>query len=76
MRYLLAALLFIFLAFVGLFAVQNTESVRVQFLSWGVTAPLAIVAVGIYFLGMISGWSVVAFLRRSYSRVAASPREY
>ena len=73
MRFILGALLLVFLGSVGIFAVQNTESVSVRFLNWGVTAPLAIVAIGIYLLGMLSGWSVVSFLRRSYRRVAADP---
>ncbi len=74
MRYLLGLILLVFLGVVGIFAVQNTQTVRLNFLSWSVTAPLALLAVAIYFLGMLSGWNVVAFLRRSISRVTAESR--
>jgi hypothetical protein len=39
------------------------------------TAPVAIVIVAVYLLGMLSGWTVVAFVRRSLRRVAEPPRE-
>lgn len=71
MRYLLAAVLLAFLGAIIVFALQNTQSVTVRFLNWGVTVPFALLAVVIYLAGMLSGWSVVAFLRRSISRVRA-----
>ncbi len=73
MRILLGLILLIFLAAVGLFAVQNTQPVTVAFWSWGVTAPMALLAIGAYLLGMISGWNVVAFLRGSIRRVTSHP---
>jgi lipopolysaccharide assembly protein A len=69
MRYLLAAILLAFLGAIVVFALQNTESVTVRFLNWGVTLPFALLAVVIYLAGMLSGWSVMAFLRRSIHRV-------
>ena len=69
MRYLLGLILLIFLGAVGLFAVQNTQPITVKFWNWGVTAPVALLAVGVYLLGLISGWNVVAFLRSSISQV-------
>ena len=75
MRYILAAILLIFLGAVGIFALQNLESISVRFLTWAFKAPFAFLAVVIYVLGMLSGWSVVGFLRRSIRRVSAdSPR--
>ncbi len=71
MRYVLGLLLLVFLGAVGLFAAQNTQPVTVAFWSWGLTAPVALVSVASYLLGMISGWSVVAFLRGSLRRVRA-----
>jgi putative membrane protein len=73
LRVLLGLLLLVFLGAVGVFAVQNMQPVTVQFLSWGVTAPIALVAVGSYLLGMISGWNVVAFVRGSIRRVRSHP---
>lgn len=70
MRTLQALLLLIFLAAVGLFAVQNTAATPVRFLDRSVTAPLALLIVGVYVLGMLSGWTVVSFLRRSIRGVS------
>ena len=75
MRYLLALVLFLFLGGVTVFAVQNTQSVTVRFLNWSATAPFALLTVGVYLLGMISGWNVVAFLRQSIREVSSEPRE-
>lgn len=74
MRFLLGFILLIFLGALGVFAVQNTQTLTVKFLNWSLTAPLALVSVGIYFLGMLSGWNVVAFLRRSIHSVTTEPR--
>lgn len=75
MRYLLALVLFLFLGGVTVFAVQNTQPVTVRFLNWSATAPFALLTVGVYLLGMISGWNVVAFLRQSIREVSSEPRE-
>ncbi len=74
MRYILGVILFVFLAAVGVFAVQNTQTITVRVLNWGLTAPVALLIVAAYFLGMLSGWSVVSFLRRSIRRVTSEPR--
>jgi putative membrane protein len=75
MRVIQGALLLVFLGAVGLFAFQNTRSVTVGFWTWEVTAPVAIVIVAVYLLGMISGWTVVAFVRRSLRKVGEQPRQ-
>jgi lipopolysaccharide assembly protein A len=69
MRYVQASFLLVFLGALGIFAVQNTQTVTVQFLKVAVTAPLALVSVAIYLLGMLTGWTVVAFVSRSLKRV-------
>jgi putative membrane protein len=69
MRIIQAILFLVFLGAVGLFAAQNTRSVAVDFWTWQLTAPVALVIVAVYFLGMLSGWTVVAFIRRSLRRV-------
>jgi putative membrane protein len=71
MRYLIGALLLLFLAAIGVFALQNIDTVSIRFLNWAINAPLAIVAVVIYLLGMVSGWTVISFIRRSIRRVSA-----
>jgi lipopolysaccharide assembly protein A len=75
MRIIQAILFLIFLGAVGLFAVQNTRTVTVDFWTWQLTAPVALVIVAVYFLGMLSGWTVVAFVGRSLRRVTEQPRE-
>ncbi len=73
MRIIQAILFLAFLGAVGLFAVQNTRSVTVDFWTWEVTGPVAAVIVAVYLLGMLSGWTVVAFVRRSLRRVGERP---
>lgn len=75
MRFLLGLILLTFLGVVGLFAVQNTQPITVKFWDWSATAPVALLAVGVYLLGMVSGWSVVAFLRASIRRVTSVPQQ-
>jgi uncharacterized integral membrane protein len=75
MRIIQAVLLLAFLGVVGLFAVQNTRSVTVNFWTWELTGPVAVVIVAVYFLGMLSGWTVVSFVRRSLRRVHERPPE-
>ena len=58
-----------------LFAVQNMETISVTFWTWKLTAPVALVIVAVYFLGMLSGWTVVAFVGRSLRRVTEHPRD-
>jgi putative membrane protein len=53
------------------FAVQNMQTAKISFVNWAVTAPFAWVIVGVYFLGMVSGWTVVAFVQRSFRQVTA-----
>jgi len=73
MRIIQAILLLAFLGAVGLFAIQNTRSVTVDFWTWEVTGPVAAVIVAVYLLGMLSGWTVVAFVRRSLRRAGERP---
>ena len=44
-----------------------------DFWTWEMTAPVAIVVVVVYFLGMLSGWAVVSFVRRSLRRIGERP---
>ena len=74
MKTIQGIILLAFLGAIGLFAVQNMQTVIVRFAAWNLTAPLAAFAVVVYLAGMVSGWTVVSFLRRSINRVTA-PRE-
>jgi putative membrane protein len=74
MRFIQAVLFLAFLGAVGLFAVQNTGTITIRFWTWETTGPVALVIVAIYFIGMLSGWTVVSFVRRSLRRVEEQAR--
>ena len=75
MRFIQAVLFLIFLGALGLFAVQNTEAITVAFWKWQTTQPVALLAIAAYLLGMLSGWTVVSFIRRSLNKVTERPTE-
>ena len=54
--------------------VQNNATQTLRFLNWRLEAPTALVTVASYLLGMISGWTVVGFLSRSFRRVTEEQR--
>lgn len=55
------------------FALQNLGSVTVSFFAYALVAPLAAVVAAIYLLGMLSGGTVVSFLRQSIHKATAKP---
>jgi putative membrane protein len=75
MRTVLGILLLAFLGAVAVFAVQTMQVVQVRFANWSLTFPLALTVVACYFLGMLSGWTVVAFVRQSYRKVMDHRRD-
>ncbi len=62
-------LLFLFGA-IGIFALQNRETITLQYLDRSIACPLALLIGIVYVLGMVSGWTVVGFLHRSLRRVS------
>ena len=75
MRLIQAVIFLAFLGVVGIFAVQNTDVIAVNFWTWKLTGPVAILFIAAYILGMLSGWTVVSFVRRSLRRVSKRPRD-
>jgi putative membrane protein len=71
MKVIYGVFLVLFVAAVTVFAYQNNRPETVTFLnqSWEISFPL--LAAGLYVLGMLTGWSVVGLLRRSWRRVTA-----
>jgi lipopolysaccharide assembly protein A len=69
MRYIQAFVFLVFLAAIGVFAAQNTGVITVNFLNWNLSQPVALLTVAVYFLGMLSGWTVLAFMKGSFRRV-------
>jgi uncharacterized integral membrane protein len=74
MRFIQAVLFVAFLGMVGLFALQNTAAITVEFWTWRVTGPVALLTIVAYLLGMLSGWTVVSYVTRSLRRVSESPQ--
>jgi len=73
MRFVQAVAFLAFLLAIGIFAAQNTDVITVNFLTWKLAQPVALVTVAVYLLGMLSGWTVVAFIRRSLRGVTQRP---
>jgi len=69
MRLVYLLILLLVLAAVIIFAVQNHETVTLQYLNQSVSCSLPVLIVVVYVLGMVSGWTVVGFLKRSVQRV-------
>jgi lipopolysaccharide assembly protein A len=68
MRVLYLVLLVLLIVTTAVFALQNLQTITVSFFDWSVTLPIAVVVIGVYFLGMVSGGSVLAFLRWTVQR--------
>jgi uncharacterized integral membrane protein len=73
MRYIQAAVFLAFLVAIGIFAVQNRDVITINFLGWNLSQSVAVVTAAVYVLGMLSGWTVLAFARGSFRRVAQHP---
>jgi uncharacterized integral membrane protein len=66
MRWVYLVLLLAIVTVIVVFIVQNRENETVTFFNQRITAPLSIFFVAVYFLGMWSGGTVVAFVKRAY----------
>lgn len=65
MRVINIAVLILFLAAVGVFCAQNMDTTSVRFLNSSASLPLPGLVLIVYLMGMVSGWAVVSYLRRS-----------
>jgi putative membrane protein len=63
MRWFHTAVIVALAAATLIFALQNFQSVAVSFLGFSISAPLAVLAVIIYLLGMATGGSAWALMR-------------
>ena len=73
MRILYGFILLVLLAAIGVFALQNRGDVTLNYLDRTLTTSLAVLIGATYLLGMITGWTVLGFLRRSIHRVSQAP---
>jgi lipopolysaccharide assembly protein A len=65
MRILSSALLVVFVGAIVVFCVQNLDTITINYLGWNMSAPLPVLVLVVYLLGMVSGWGVLSFMRRS-----------
>ena len=72
MRSLVALFLILFIGVSVFMCTQNLESVNLTLLAWPVAAPLWLVVVATYLLGMLSGWGFLGLLKQSWLRVTES----
>ena len=63
MRWVHIVLIAVLAAATLIFAVQNLQGVTVAFLGLRITAPIALVVVVVYLLGMLTGGSAWALIR-------------
>jgi uncharacterized integral membrane protein len=68
MRALYFLILVVIVAAVVIFAYQNDESVTLRYFNHSITLPMPLLIAAVYVLGMLSGWTVVGFFRRSWRR--------
>jgi len=69
MRWFNMAVITILVVAALIFAVQNFQSVTVSFLNFRISAPHALLVAIIYLLGMITGGSLWALMRRAFEGV-------
>lgn len=65
MRFVHLAIIVLFVAITLIFAVQNLQSVTMSFLGYSLRMPMALQAIVVYLLGMVTGGSLWTLLRRS-----------
>ncbi len=58
---------------VAVFAFQNQEVVKLRFFDWSDSYSLASLVGIVYFVGMVSGWTVIGLVRRSFRRITDDP---
>jgi uncharacterized membrane protein YciS (DUF1049 family) len=74
MRFLCFLVLAAIAAVIIIFAAQNRQDVTLTFYNYTLTINVSLLIAAAYVLGMLSGWSVVGMLRRSFVRVIDTPR--
>ncbi len=55
------------------FAVQNFQSTTISLFHWNITAPLALIIVIVYLLGLLTGGSMMSLFKWAVSKPTPSP---
>ena len=74
MRVVYLLILLVLLGATAIFALQNQGPVTLRYLDRAVTSPLSALIAVVYFVGMLTGWTVIGVVRRSLRRVSARAR--
>ena len=74
MRFLCLLILVVVAGAVALFAYENQQEVTLTFYNYHLTTHVAALVGAAYVLGMISGWTIVGMMRRSFVRVIEFPQ--
>jgi lipopolysaccharide assembly protein A len=69
MKVIATALILLFVLAVVVFCVQNLDGVTIAYLGWSSEVPLAGLVLLAYLLGMVTGWGVLAFLRKTIHKM-------
>jgi uncharacterized integral membrane protein len=75
MRWLHLAVVVVFAAAILAFIAQNLELVTMSFLGFSARTPLAVLVALAYILGMATGGSLWALLKRSFQRSGLAARQ-
>jgi uncharacterized integral membrane protein len=75
MRAVYLIILLLLLAALCIFAFQNRGDVTIHYLDRSLTCTMAVLVVAVYLVGMVTGWTVIGFMRRSIRRISERPRD-
>jgi len=80
MRYIWFLVFLIFVAIIGVFAFENSDPVAINYLDQNLSVqsihlPMSVLIGGIYVLGMLTGWTVVGFLKQTVQHVTERQKE-
>ena len=69
MRVILLSTLIVFTGAIVIFCIQNFNPVEVSFFGISITAPVALIVLGTFLFGMVSGGAILSFFRLTVHRV-------
>jgi uncharacterized membrane protein YciS (DUF1049 family) len=73
MRVIYFIVLLLLFGALGIFILQNRDVVTLHYLDRSISTTMPILIGVVYFAGMLTGWTVVGFFRRSIRRVSETP---
>jgi lipopolysaccharide assembly protein A len=79
MRYVWFLIFVIILAIIGVFAFENNNPVAINYLDQSLSVqsihlPMSVLIGATYVLGMLTGWAVIGFLKRTVQHVTEGQR--